>query len=398
MLSQRVNPVSLDDVQEVRGKLYELLAVVILLGLLVGVIGSVICSLTENWIKSPVGISVIVGLILIIFYFLYRVLYGGTDIEKPIELVLMYCLTQGRFRIELRKSYNITEKARNAFDMAFSDEERRQLVRDWENAQVKKEPFEEFIADYYRQLIHYLFLIELKKYGAGTLSGDAYYDWSRDLAASIPAEKLTFNELASSSKAKPLKENIFLAKDKNTPDRLFYLPKGMRIYTQKLKKGREEEIEPKGFIVQLNRRRWRLLPKFAAFSLIIYPKFACRQSTKNMRVLAKRSDETNPERIWMIEAKIMVSVSFNWLYSFGRKFEYYYHWIVGLVNHLEAEFDINRYREYQLLRLVELMDDKIGQIKSDELERIPREESLVGQLQAINEKLELVLNRLPDKS
>ena len=100
----------------------------------------------------------------------------------------------------------------------------------------------------------------------------------------------------------------------------------------------------------------------------------------------------------MIEAKIMVSVSFNWLYSFGRKFEYYYRWMVGLVNHLEAEFDINRYREYQLLRLVELMDDKIGCIDSDELERISHEESLVGQLQSINQNLELLLNRLPDRS
>ena len=82
----------------------------------------------------------------------------------------MYRLTQGRFRIEPRESYNITEKARNAFDMAFSDEERRQLVKEWESAQTIAEPFHEFIADYYRQLIHYLFLMELKDYGDKTLS------------------------------------------------------------------------------------------------------------------------------------------------------------------------------------------------------------------------------------
>lgn len=150
--------------------------------------------------------------------------------------------------------------------------------------------------------------------------------------------------------------------------------------------------------MQLKRRRWFFLPAFAKFSLTVYPKFTQSQSTKDMRVLAKRSDETNRNRLWMIEAKILLSVSFNWFYSFGRKFEYYYRWIVGLMNHLEAEFDINRYREYQLLRLIELMDDKIGFIDSDELKRIPTEESLAGQLRAINQKLEMLLNKLSDSA
>ncbi len=134
------------------------------------------------------------------------------------------------------------------------------------------------------------------------------------------------------------------------------------------------------------------------FRFILFTHPLSEKNTKHKRVLAKRSDETDINRIWMVEAKILVSVSFTWLYSFGRKFDYYYRWIVGLMNYLEAEFDINRYREYQLLRLVELMDDKIGRIRSDELERIPHEESLAGQLQAINQKLELMLNLLPDKS
>jgi len=399
MLSQRINPVSLDDVQAIRGKLYELLTVVILLGLLVGIIGSIVCSLIEIWIKSFPGILVIPGLVIIIIYLLYRVLYGGTDIEKSIELALMYRLTQGKLRIEPRTSYNITVKAGEDFDRAFSDDEKRELAKDWENAQRRGEPFHEFIADYYRQLIHYLFLLRVKKYGDDTLSGKAYYDWSRNLAAFIPVEKLTFDKLASSPKAEPLKENIFLAKDRNASERLFYLPKGMRIYTQRLKKGPEEKTEPEGFTVQLKRRRWKFLPIFATFSFTIYPKFSLSEkNTKHKRVLAKRSDETDINRIWMVEAKILVSVSFTWLYSFGRKFDYYYRWIVGLMNYLEAEFDINRYREYQLLRLVELMDDKIGRIRSDELEHIPHEESLAGQLQAINQKLELLLNLLPDKS
>ncbi|MBC8231978.1 hypothetical protein H8E77_20700 [bacterium] len=151
--------------KSIRGKLYELLTVVILLGLFVGIIGSIVCSLIKNWIKSFPGILVIPGLVIIIIYLLYRVLYGGTDIEKSIELVLMYRLTQGKLRIEPRTSYNITVKACEDFDMAFSDDEKRELAKDWENAQRRGEPFHEFIADYYRQQIHYLFLLRVKKFG-----------------------------------------------------------------------------------------------------------------------------------------------------------------------------------------------------------------------------------------
>lgn len=70
-------------------------------------------------------------------------------------------------------------------------------------------------------------------------------DWRRDITANIPIEKLTFSKLASSRKSEPLKENIFLVNDRDAPNRQFYLPKGMRIYTKKLKKGKKKTLNQK---------------------------------------------------------------------------------------------------------------------------------------------------------
>ncbi len=365
-MRRRRSPYSqIETIRRSRGELMALVLVTVALGMLLNLMASVLyqvlCPQPElSNVRWPVVVAAVLlalALVVVAVRFLY---YRAESQRAFIDIWLPYHWpASARPGMAQRRSYQVTIHAQRAFARRYPKNapQTRAFATAWRKALAQDTPFQHFIAPVNAQLIQYLLLCVLHRYGDDSLSPEAVYGWWK---VDLPARQLTMDDLPP-----PLRDNPFLRADQRPEEWRLWWPQQVEI--------RSETDDKGGW-------SWRLVhDRFGQVEVQAYPQLlVAGKDSQPMRVFLQRLKLHRDSRLYVVGTRLEAVARFRW--AFLSASEPFHDWASGLLSYLEEALDWGRFLATRPNRLITDLDWKMGWV--------PVETSVWEKLEEIEARLE----------
>ena len=348
-----------------REELVTLGLVTVALGLLLNLIASalyqIVCPQPEpsstQWLVLVVALLLTLVLVLVIAWRFY---HRTESQHVPIEIWLSYHWpASARPGVAQRRSYQVTIYARQAFAHRYPKNapQTKAFATAWSEALAQNVPFQRFIAPVNAQLIQYLLLCVLHRYGDDSLGPEAACGWWR---VDLPARQLTMDDLPI-----PLRDNPFLRADQR--------PEAWRLWWPQQVEIRSETDDEGGW-------SWQLVhDRFGRVEIQAYPQLlVAGRESQPMRVFLQRLKLQRGSQLYVVGTRLEAAARFRW--TFLPASEPFHDWATNLLSYLEEALDWGHFLANRPARLITDLDWKMGWV--------PEGTSLFDKLQEIEGRLE----------
>ena len=368
-MRRRKSPYSqIETLHRSRGELVTLVLVTVGLGVLLNLIASalyqIVCPQPEpSNARWPVLVVFVVAVLLAaaLAALAIRLLYHRTESQRAfIDIWLPYHWpASGRPGIALRRSYQVTSHARRAFAHRYPQKapQTEELAAAWNKALAQDIPFQHFIAPINAQLIQYLLLCVLHRYGDDSLGPEAAYGWWK---VDLPARRLAMDDLPP-----PLRDNPFLRADQKPEEWQLWWP---------------QQVKLKVTTDTTGGWSWRLVhDRFGQVEIQAYPQLlVAGKESQPMRVFLQRLKLHRGSQLYVVGTRLEAVARSRW--AFLSASEPFHDWATGLISYLEEALDWGRFLATRPDRLITDLDWKMGWV--------PEGTSLFDKLQEIEGRLE----------
>jgi hypothetical protein len=333
----------------------------VLLGLAVNYLAAILFRLWEDQLSLGQQ-AVLAGLVTIGLMLLLAGLYVTTrppsTMRRQIEILIPYVVQTERVEVGQLPRYHPSYLVREALSKAFSTDATgtSRFQSAWRAGKGEQgRPIWGFALDCTYDLIEYLCLHHLGRYGRRTVGTGAKWTAGTDLIPGLKRRGLQFAQFPD-----PLTLNYMMNHDRQFMKRMFDLPAEMVF---------EARCLPRlGFVAENQGQEVSQLVFRAKFGplligeLAITPSQIWRQVRKRRRtgrIIQKVLPEGPRTEVHAILIPLELKASFNPWFVHGPRFEACFLWLMGFYEYLAQRLDWNRYLETDLRRMVVELHDKL---------------------------------------
>ncbi len=364
-MRRRRSPYSkIETIRRSRGELVALVLVTVALGTILNLLASGLYealwpggeTLGQQWLAFSVGALITLTLTLGV-----ALLYSRTESRRAlVEVWLPYHWpASGRPGVAQRRSYQVTVHARRAFARRYPKNapQTEAFATSWREAVTQGTPFQHFIASTNADLLQYLLLCVLHRYGEDSLGPEAAYGWWK---VDLPAKQLSVSDLPP-----PLCDNPFLHADQRPDEWRLWWPQTVDMESETDREG--------GWLWRLTHRR------FGQVKIRAYPQLAVAgRKSQPMQVFLQRLKLHRGSQLVVVGTRLEAVAQIRWAFLPGS--EPFHDWATGLISYLEEALDWGYFLTMRPDRLIADLDWKMGWV--------PKGTSVWEKLEEIEGRLE----------
>jgi hypothetical protein len=271
-----------------------------------------------------------------------------------IELVLPFWVTRDKAEIESIPGYRVlTACAQQVWAQVLGDkkEDLKEFCTAW-HSQRDDKPFPPIVWGRIYDLLQYIVVQYLARYGEETLEPTAWFRERGYLKDRIQEEKKQFIDLP-----KGLRENYFLHEQKPFMRSKFLLPKGLEIkQTNLVRHSSGKEL----FDISLESRYGKVIIRILPYWSYV------REHDRAGKVFYKYIPKDKHSHLKLIKTRVRLMAEFEWLrfwHIFGKGDENFYLWAMELFSFFEEELDWRYFAREDLSRMVAALRVEIEKIR-----------------------------------
>lgn len=367
MYRRRSNPYSrLEQFENSRRVLRELLILALALGLLVNLLSNMIGLVADALLAAHparpwLGLALMVGLIALVLLLFARSFLNRAETARiRLEVAVPYLVDpadglQVAKQHPFRPPYRLAEEARRWFTRAYplGGDGARELAAQWAAAEPKL--FQKFIGDIHRELVDALLLQSLHRYGEESLGPEAPYGWYQ---VDLPARRLGWDDLPP-----PLRDNRFvISQRRQTPGWQLWLPADVELRHEPGRAG----------------RRWVLGHRDCGEVFIRFiDRERVARSPAAMPVIILGEGVADRGGLWVVGTRFTATAAFRRTLFAGT--DPFQQWATQLLAFIEEALDWNYFLEQRPPQIIRDLPWKIGDL--------PRDGSLWEKLEQIDARL-----------
>ena len=336
----------------------------VLLGLAVNYLAAILFRLWEH--RLPLGqqavftVFVTFGLMLLLAVF-YVTTGPRSTMRQQIEILLPYLVQAERVEVGQVPRYHPSYLAREALSKAFGSDATgiSRFQSAWRAGKGERgRPIWGFALDCTYDLIEYLCLHHLGRYGRQTVGTEAKWTPGTDLIPGLKRRGLQFARFPG-----PLTLNYVMNQDRQFMERKFDLPQKIVFEAKRLPRlGFVAENQGRG-VSQLKFQA-KLGPLLIG-ELAITPSQIWRQVREHRqtgRIIQKALPGGPRTEVHTILIPLELKASFNPWFVHIPRFEACFRWLIGFYEYLAQRLDWNRHLETDLERIVVRLENKVDQV------------------------------------